>query len=68
MTMVGHMTDYWRHHPPVHVLVAGYMGYKADLPITDAVNMASNLASLADDMRDDLPIHLRDALDLFLKG
>ena len=21
--MVGHMTDYWRHHPPVHVLVAG---------------------------------------------
>ncbi|MNG40599.1 hypothetical protein D3C84_1292450 [compost metagenome] len=66
MTMVGHMTDYWRHHPPVHVLVAGYMGFKPELPITDAPDMVSNLASLADDMRDDLPVHLRDALDLYL--
>ena len=55
MVMVGHMTDYWRSHPPIHVLVAGYMGYKPD----------SDVTGLADDLRDELPEHLRRALDAF---
>jgi hypothetical protein len=66
MTMVGHMTDYWRRHPPVHVLVAGYMGYKPETQGTDAPDLATNLASLAADLRDELPDHLRDALDVFV--
>lgn len=64
--MVGHMTDYWRHHPPVHVLVAGYMGYKPDLSVTDAADLGTNLAALAEDLRDDMPEHLRAALDAFV--
>ncbi|STZ77344.1 hypothetical protein [Bergeriella denitrificans] len=32
-----HLGNYWKQHPPVHLLVAGYMGYKggntADEPI-----------------------------------
>ena len=63
--MVGHMTDYWRHHPPVHVLVAGYLGFKPDLPATDAPDLSTNLAALAAEMRDGLPEHLRSALDAF---
>lgn len=64
--MVGHMTDYWRRHPPVHVLVAGYMGYKPAEDVTDAPNLASNLATMAADMRSELPEHLRGALDAFV--
>lgn len=66
MTMVGHMTDYWRHHPPVHVLVAGYMGYKPEEQVTNAPDLATNLASLAEDLRDELPEHLRGALEAFV--
>jgi hypothetical protein len=66
MVMVGHMTDYWRHHPPVHVLVAGYMGYKPAESVTDAPDLASNLAEIAADMRGELPEHLRGALDAFV--
>ncbi|NMN78417.1 hypothetical protein AF70_00039950 [Pseudomonas sp. KD5] len=66
MTMVGHMTDYWRHHPPVHVLVAGYMGFKPESQVTDAPDLSTNLASLAADLRDELPSHLRSALDAFI--
>lgn len=66
--MVGHMTDYWRHHPPVHVLVAGYMGYKPEAQVTDAPDLSTNLARLADDLRDELPEHLRGALDSFING
>lgn len=65
MIMVGHMTDYWRTHPPVHVLVAGYMGYKATQDVTDAPDLARDLATMAADLRDDLPEHLRGALDAF---
>jgi hypothetical protein len=65
MTMVGHMTDYWRHHPPVHVLVAGYLGYKSDALVTDAPDLETNLAAMIEDLRDDLPAHLREALDAF---
>ncbi|MBS5743739.1 MAG: hypothetical protein KHW43_09625 [Neisseria sp.] len=25
---IGHLNDYWREHPPVHILVASYMGIK----------------------------------------
>ena len=64
--MVGHMTDYWHHHPPVHVLVAGYMGYKPTNDVTGAPDLASNLAAMAADMRGDLPEHLRGALDAFV--
>lgn len=63
--MVGHMTDYWRNHPPVHVLVAGYIGYKAAPSISDAPALESNLSEIAADLRDDLPEHLRHALDAF---
>ncbi|WP_141233035.1 hypothetical protein [Pseudomonas sp. Irchel 3A7] len=62
------MTDYWRHHPPVHVLVAGYMGYKPETQVADAPDLATNLVSLAADLRDELPEHLRGALDSFIKG
>lgn len=64
--MVGHMTDYWRRHPPVHVLVAGYMGYKPSEDVTDAPDLASNMAAMAADMRNELPEHLRGALDAFV--
>ncbi|SEB36362.1 hypothetical protein SAMN04490193_0675 [Pseudomonas marginalis] len=64
--MVGHMTDYWRTHPPVHVLVAGYMGYKAPQDVTDAPDLARDLAAMAADLRDDLPEHLRSGLDAFV--
>ncbi|WP_124356137.1 hypothetical protein [Pseudomonas synxantha] len=60
------MTDYWRRHPPVHVLVAGYMGYKPAESVTDASDLASNLAAMAEDMRAELPEHLRGALDAFV--
>ncbi|SFS24151.1 hypothetical protein SAMN03159318_00382 [Pseudomonas sp. NFACC42-2] len=66
MVMVGHMTDYWRTHPPVHVLVAGYMGYKPPQDVTDAPDLARDLATIATDLRDDLPDHLRSGLDAFL--
>ncbi|MFJ3375528.1 hypothetical protein ACIPLA_11495 [Pseudomonas sp. NPDC086112] len=59
------MTDYWRHHPPVHVLVAGYMGYKPEANVTDAPDLETNLAAIIEDLRDDLPAHLRAALDAF---
>lgn len=64
--MVGHMTEYWRRHPPVHVLVAGYMGYKPSEDVTDAPDLASNMAAMAADMRNELPEHLRGALDAFV--
>ncbi len=63
--MVGHMTDYWNHHPPVHVLVAGYLGYKPTQSVTGAPDLATNMAALAADMRSELPEHLRGALDAF---
>nr|DAO42972.1 MAG TPA: hypothetical protein [Caudoviricetes sp.] len=65
MVMVGHMTKYWHHHPPAHILVAGYMGYTPRQDATNAPDLASNLASLAGDLRDELPEHLRSALDTF---
>ena len=65
MVMVGHMTDYWRNHPPVHILVAGYMGYKPTQEVTDAPDLASNLVAMAADLASELPEHLRSALDVF---
>ncbi|WP_405121668.1 hypothetical protein [Pseudomonas petroselini] len=62
------MTDYWRSYPPVHVLVAGYMGYKPDRDLTDAPYFAEALTGIAADMRDELPEHLRSALDNFFKS
>lgn len=64
--LVGHMTDYWHTHPPVHVLVAGYMGHWAPRHISDAPELARDLAAMAADLRDDLPEHLRSGLDAFL--
>lgn len=26
---IGYLNDYWREHPPVHILVASYMGIKS---------------------------------------
>lgn len=63
--MVGHMTDYWRSHPPVHILVAGYMGYKPTQEVTDAPDLASNLAAMSAELAGELPEHLRQALDAF---
>lgn len=65
MVMVGHMTDYWQRHPPLHVLAAGYLGFKPDLPVADAPDLATNLAAIAKDLWADLPEHLRGALDAF---
>lgn len=65
MVMVGHMTGYWRSHPPVHVLVAGYLGYKPESDVTSAPDLANAITGLADDLRDELPEHLRHALDAF---
>lgn len=62
------MTDYWRSHPPVHILVAGYMGYKPVQDVTGAPDLASSLTTIADDLRNDLPEHLRHALDAFSGG
>lgn len=63
--MVGHMTDYWRSHPPVHILVAGYMGYKAPQGFTDAPDLARDLAAMSADLAGELPEHLRQALGAF---
>ncbi len=63
--MVGHMTDYWRTHPPAHILVAGYMGYKPVSETTGAPELTNAITELAGDLRDDLPEHLRHALDAF---
>jgi hypothetical protein len=65
MIMVGHMTNYWRNHPPVHVLVAGYMNFKPAEEVTCTNDLYSNLAAIAADVRDELPEHLRNALDTF---
>lgn len=32
------LNKYWRQHPPVHILVAGYIGYKAPAPIEENNN------------------------------
>lgn len=29
---VEELSSYWHKHPPVHLLVAGFVGYKADEP------------------------------------
>jgi len=63
--MVGHMTDYWRARPPIHILVAGYMGYKPVSETTTAPDLANAITGLAADLRDDLPEHLKSALDAF---
>ena len=42
------------------------MGYKPTNDVTDAPDLASNLAAIAADMRGDLPEHLRGALDAFI--
>lgn len=60
------MTDYWRHHPPVHVLVAGYMGYKLEAQVTDAPDLSTSLSRLKEDLQDELPEHLLGTLDMFL--
>lgn len=65
MVMVGHMTDYWRIHPPVHILVAGYMGYKPTHDFTDAPDLERDIAAMAEGLRDYLPKHLRKGLDAF---
>jgi hypothetical protein len=68
MVMVGHMTDYWARHPPIHVLAAGYLGFKPEPVVLDAPDLATNIAALAAELRGDLPAHLRGALDAFSGG
>ncbi len=63
--MVAAMTTYWHRHPPVHILAAGYMGYKPETEIGEAADLHATIAALATDT-DDLPEHLRGALDAFL--
>ncbi|MNV96273.1 hypothetical protein D3C71_1912600 [compost metagenome] len=50
----------------MHVLVAGYLGYKPTQAEGPAPDLAANMAALAADMRDELPPHLRGALDAFV--
>lgn len=66
LPMVGHMTTYWHNHPPVHVLVAGYMGYKPDTEITAAPDLQKTIAELSEDFGAELPEHLRGALEAFV--
>lgn len=40
----GAMQRYWHQHPPVHILVAGYLGYKAPRVIDQPAE--SNLGEL----------------------
>ncbi len=65
--MVAEMTTYWHKHPPVHILAAGYMGYKPETEIGDAPDLNSAIAAFAADT-DDLPEHLRGALDAFVNA
>ena len=64
--MVASMTEYWTKHPPVHILVAGYMGYKPETQTEGAPELNATIAELAADFGDDLPPHLRGALDSFV--
>jgi hypothetical protein len=66
MPTVASMTKYWGKHPPVHILVAGYMGYKPETQSEAAPNLDATIAELAADFGDDLPPHLRGALDSFV--
>lgn len=41
---IGHLSNYWRRHPPVHILVASYMGIRPsekpnEADEAEAVNM-----------------------------
>jgi hypothetical protein len=40
---VEDLTDYWRAHPPVHLLVAGYMGYQPPSTTPDDPAIAAAL-------------------------
>lgn len=66
MPMVANMTEYWSKHPPVHVLVAGYMGYKPEVQSHSAPELNASIAELAAELADELPPHLRGALDSFV--
>ncbi|QMT41238.1 hypothetical protein [Neisseria shayeganii] len=37
---IQHLSEYWRRHPPVHILVASYIGYRAPDPATLAAEEA----------------------------
>lgn len=36
MPRLDALQEYWKHNPPVHQLVAGYMGYKHEEPHSPA--------------------------------
>lgn len=33
---VQHLGDYWQQHPPMHILLAAHVGYKAPTPPSEA--------------------------------
>ncbi|HFC8542721.1 TPA: hypothetical protein ACFP4Q_000835 [Neisseria weaveri] len=47
---LNHLGEYWKQHPPVHILVAAYMGYKGqDAPKTDETDAAEAISMLGGD-------------------
>ena len=34
---IQHLNEYWREHPPVHILVASYMGIKPSSSVVQSV-------------------------------
>lgn len=74
---VDELCTYWHEHPPVHLLVAGFMGVKSEprmssyapperpteaLPVT---RMLSAIPGLEPGSIDDLPTPIFDAAELF---
>lgn len=44
---IGHLNDYWREHPPVHILVASYMGIKpSSSPVQSETDEAEAIGML----------------------
>lgn len=64
--MVQALADYHRQSPPLHKLVAAFVGHKPRPSDAEAAADPQAVVSLAKKMRDRLPPHLRAAADRFM--
>lgn len=62
--MVTAMNSYWREHPPVHLLVAGYLDYKPGL-LPEELAESADMDRFIEDVRSDLPDHLLAAVERY---